>query len=90
MNNNVLSNKELLYLDFSIGNLSLLFQGVEREVDRKFSCLDITSFRLNPVLFQAENEVMYFCSFLKLPLNYLPPSCVLASTLLLYSQESLT
>lgn len=46
-----------------------------------------THCRLDPVLFQAGNK--HFCSFQKLPLNYLPPpSCVLASTLI-FSQESL-
>lgn len=58
--------------------LSLLFQGVKKKSGyRKFSCFEITSCRLDPVLFQAENEVMYFCSFQKLPLNYLLPPCVL-------------
>lgn len=43
------------------------------------------------MLFQAEDELLYFCSLKKMTIEMFaaPPSCVLASTLFLLPQESL-
>lgn len=73
------TGRAFLRLHNSHGNLSLFFKGVETKLVLKVFLSDITGCRPNPGLFQAENEVRYFCGFQKLPLSYLPPSCAFGS-----------